>query len=67
MSTRAPVSSRALTGGAIAAFIGVLLRILGPDLVPGVRLNPHLLAYLFLGIGIFLLIIGLLARAFFRG
>ena len=61
--TPAPAGSRALTGGAIAAFIGVLLRIMGPDPVPGVPLNLRLLAYLFLGVGIFLLAVGLLVRS----
>jgi hypothetical protein len=65
MPSRAPVGSRALTGGFIAATIGILLLILGPSPRPGVPLNPHQMAWVFLGMGIFLLAVGALARLFF--
>jgi hypothetical protein len=53
---------RAQIGGALGAFIGVLLLALGPASTPGIPLNPHRLAYLFLGFGIFLMAAGTLAR-----
>lgn len=61
----APVGSRALTGGAIATFVGTLLLVLGPAPTPGVPLNPHQMAYVFLRMGILLLLVGVLARLFF--
>lgn len=64
--TRTPVGARALTGGAIATFIGILLLVFGPSPVPGSPLNPHQMAWIFVGIGIFLLAIGALAHLFFR-
>ena len=65
MPSRAPVGSRALTGGAIATFIGILLLVFGPARTPGVPLNPHQMAWVFLGMGLLLLLIGVLARLFF--
>jgi len=65
MPSRAPVGSRALTGGAIATVIGILLLVLGPAPTPGVPLNPHQMAWVILGMGLFLLLIGVLARLFF--
>jgi hypothetical protein len=53
---------KALAGGAIATFIGIMLRVFGPSSTSGVPLNPHQMAYAFLGIGIFLLFVGFLAR-----
>ena len=51
---------RAQVGGAIAVFIGVLLLLLGPAPTP--PLDPHKLAWLFVGIGLFLVIAGTVAR-----
>jgi len=62
LPTRAPAGAKALTGGAIATFIGFLLLVFGPSSTPGMPLNPHQMAYAFLGIGIFLLFVGFLAR-----
>jgi len=62
LPTAAPAGARALTGGAIATFLGILLLVFGPSPAPGVPINPHQMAYAFLGIGIFLLLIGFLAR-----
>jgi hypothetical protein len=60
-SARGNLGRRALIGGALAAFIGALLLVLGPTATPGIPLNPHRLAYLFLGFGILLVVIGTLA------
>jgi hypothetical protein len=49
---------KAQVGGSIAVLIGVLLRLFGPSATPGVPLNPHGLAYLFIGLGIFLILVG---------
>lgn len=64
--TRTPVGARALTGGAIAVVIGILLLVFGPSPSPQFHLNPHQMAWIFVGIGVFLLAIGVLARLFFR-
>ena len=66
LPTSAPVGSKALTGGAIAIFIGILLLVFGPSPTPGAPLNPHQMAYAFLGAGIFLLFVGFLARVLFK-
>jgi len=42
-----------------------LLLVLGPAPTPGVPLNPHQMAWVILGMGLFLLLIGVLARLFF--
>lgn len=60
-TTSGSIGNKALAGGAIAAFLGILLLVLGPSPTPGVPLNPHQLAYLFLGFGV-LLIVGVIAR-----
>jgi hypothetical protein len=57
---------RAQIGGALAAFIGLLLLVFGPSATPGVPLDPHRLAYLFIGFGILLILIGTIARWLFR-
>jgi hypothetical protein len=64
--TRTPPGARALTGGAIATFIGILLLVFGPSPSPGFPLNPHQMAWVFIGIGGALLAIGALARILFR-
>ena len=51
--------------GALAAFIGVLLLVLGPAPTPGGPLNPHQLAYLFIGFGVLLVVVGTIARLLF--
>jgi uncharacterized RDD family membrane protein YckC len=56
---------RAQMGGALAAFIGVLLLAFGPAATSGISLDPHRLAYLFLGFGVLLLAAGTLARWLF--
>jgi hypothetical protein len=56
---------RAQIGGALAAFIGVLLLVLGPAPTPGGPLNPHQLAYLFIGFGVLLVVVGTIARLLF--
>lgn len=62
----APAGAKALTGGAIATSVGILLLVFGPSPAPGVPLNLHPMAYAFLGIGIFLLLIGFLAHLLFK-
>jgi hypothetical protein len=57
---------RAQIGGALAAFIGLLLLVFGPTATPGVPLDPHRLAYLFIGFGVLLIVIGTIARWLFR-
>jgi hypothetical protein len=57
---------RAQIGGALAAFIGLLLLVFGPTATPGVPLDPHRLAYLFIGFGVLLIVIGTIARGLFR-
>lgn len=64
--TPAPAGGRALTGGQIAAFIGILLLVFGPSPSLGSPVNPHKLAWIFVGVGAFLLAIGIFARLFFR-
>jgi len=66
LPSSAPAGAKALTGGAIATFIGILLLVFGPSSTPGVPLNPHQMAYAFLGVGIFLLFVGFLARMLFK-
>jgi hypothetical protein len=56
------VGRKAQVGGALAVFIGILLLFFGPSATPGVPLNPHGLAYLFIGLGIFLVVVGTVAR-----
>jgi hypothetical protein len=53
---------KAQAGGAIAIFIGVLLRFLGPSPTPGIPLDPYKLDYLFIAIGLFLVLSGTIAR-----
>ena len=65
--TRTSVGARALTGGALATFIGILLLVFGPSPSPGSPLNPHQMAWIFIGIDIFLLAIGAVGRFFLRG
>jgi hypothetical protein len=60
------IGSRVLAGGAITAFIGILLLIFGPSPTPGSPVNPHQMAHVFLGMGIFLLVAGAFARLFLR-
>jgi hypothetical protein len=61
-TTRSNVGRRAQIGGFIAVFIGVLLLVFGPSPAPGIPLDPHKLDYLFIGIGLFLLVVGAIAR-----
>jgi hypothetical protein len=56
------VGRKAQVGGALAVFIGVLLRFFGPSATPGIPLNPHQMAYVFIGLGIFLVLVGTIAR-----
>jgi hypothetical protein len=56
------VGRKAQVGGALAAFIGVLLLLFGPSATPRVPLNPHQMAYVFIGLGIFLVLVGTVAR-----
>ena len=58
--TRSKAGRRAQIGGAISVYIGVLLLLLGP--APSPPLNPHRLAWLFVGIGLFLIVAGTVAR-----
>lgn len=62
VAARSRVGRKAQAGGFIAVFIGVLLLLLGPSPTPGIPLDPHKLDYLFIGIGLFLLIAGTIAR-----
>jgi hypothetical protein len=39
-----------------------VLLVLGPSSAPGIPLDPHKLDYLFIGIGLFLLVAGTVAR-----
>lgn len=56
------VGRKAQVGGGIAILMGVLLLVFGPSATPGVPLNPHGLAHLFIGFGIFLVLVGTIAR-----
>jgi hypothetical protein len=66
LPTSAPAGAKALTGGAIATFIGILLLVFGPSSTPGVPLNPHQMGLAFLGIGMFLLLVGFFAYVLFK-
>lgn len=66
MPSRIRVGERAQIGGAICAFIGILLRWLGPHPDPQVPINPHQFAYVILGMGLCMLVGGTLARWFTR-
>jgi hypothetical protein len=62
-STRgSKVGRKAQVGGGIATLMGVLLLVFGPSATPGGPLNPHQMAYVFIGLGIFLVVVGTIAR-----
>jgi hypothetical protein len=56
---------RSQVGGAIAAFIGVLLLVVTPPAPPGAPVNIHQMAMLFIAIGAFCVAAGTLARWYY--
>ena len=61
---RGRVGRKAQVGGALAVLIGILLLLFGPTKAPGVPLDPHQMDCAFIGLGIFLLLVGTIARMF---
>ena len=66
MIRRRSIGARAQIGGALAAFIGILLRIFGPGPVAGVPIDPHQYADVIMGMGLCMLAGGTLARLLTR-
>jgi hypothetical protein len=60
-----PLGRKAQVGGLIAMLLGFLLFVVLPKSVPGTPLDPHQMAKVFLGFGVFLLVGGTLARWWF--
>jgi hypothetical protein len=60
-----PLGRRAQVGGLLAVFIGVLLLFFGPGQAPGLPLNLHQMARLFIIIGASLVALGTIARWLF--
>ena len=61
---RGRLGRKAQVGGALAVLIGILLLFFGPPKAPGVPLDPHQMDYAFIALGIFLLLVGTIARMF---
>lgn len=61
-----PARMRSQVGGVLAAFIGVVLFLFYPHPPAGAPINIHQMAGLFIGIGLFTLAIGTIARIVFR-
>lgn len=60
-----PVGMKAQVGGGLAVFIGVLLLVFTPSVPPHPGLDIHQMARVFIGIGVFLLALGTLARRYY--
>jgi len=60
-----PVGMKAQAGGGVAVFMGVLLLVFTPSVPPHPGLDIHQMARVFIGIGIFLLAAGTLARWYY--
>jgi hypothetical protein len=57
---------RSQVGGALAAFIGVVLFLFSPHPEAGAPINIHQMAGFFIGIGLFALAVGTIARIVFK-
>jgi len=53
---------RAQVGGALAIGLGILMLIFLPHLAPGSPVDVHRIGWAFLGVGIFCLVAGTIAR-----
>jgi hypothetical protein len=66
MVRRRRIGAKAIIGGALVAFVGIMLRIFGPGPVAGVPIDPHRFADVIIGMGLCLLAGGMLARLITR-
>ncbi len=62
---RSRVGRKAQVGGGLAMFIGLLLLFFLPPTPPGIPIDLHPMAWLFIAIGAFLVAAGTFARWYF--
>jgi hypothetical protein len=66
MIRRSRIVGKALISGALAAFVGIMLRIFGPCPVAGFPIDPHQYADVIIGMGLCILAAGILVRVLRR-
>ena len=63
--TTTPLGRRSQVGGALAAFIGVLLLLATPAAPPGAPIDVHKIGMVFIAIGAFGVAVGTFARWYY--
>jgi len=64
---RSRLGRKPQVGGGISVFLGVLLLVFLPSASPGSGLDLHQMAKVFIVIGVFLIVVGTLARWYYLG